>query len=84
MRAFEARAGHAFVLKLPDHPDVRLELDGAKLSTGDGTFQAFGARVVAEDRSKVVPDAAYTLEPSNTSTTYRWTVSPGLLVRLHK
>ncbi len=84
MRAFEARAGHAFVLKLPDHPDVRLELDGAKLSTGDGTFQAFGARVVAEDRSKVVPDAAYTLEPSNTRTTYRWTVSPGLLVRLHK
>jgi hypothetical protein len=84
MRAFEARAGHTFVLKLPKHPDVRLELDHQKFSSGDGTFQVFGARIVAEDRPKVVPDATYTLEPANTSTTYRWTVNPGLVVRLRK
>jgi hypothetical protein len=61
-----------------------LQLDGVKVSSGNGTFQAFGARVVAEDRSKVVPDATYTLEPTNTSPTYRWTVNPGLQVRLRK
>jgi hypothetical protein len=84
MRAFEGRVGHTFVLKLAGHPGVHLELDGGKFSAGDGTFQAFGARVVAEDRTKVVPGATYTLEPQDTSTTYRWTVNPGLVVRLHK
>jgi hypothetical protein len=85
MRAFEGHAGHAFVLKSARHPDLHLELDGVKLSTGDGAFQVYGARVVAEDRAKVATGAPYTLEPVNTSTTYRWTVKPGLVghVRLH-
>ncbi len=84
LRAFWGRAGHSFVLRSSGHPDIHLELDDARFATGDGQFQAFGASVVAQDRPKVAPNVPYTLEPVNTSTTYRWTVNPGVTVRLNK
>jgi transglutaminase-like putative cysteine protease len=82
MSAFARRAAHDFVLRSPGHPDVRLALDGLKFSDGTGAFQVFGARVVEADRGKVAPRAKYSLEPINTSTAYRWTSTPGLVVRL--
>jgi hypothetical protein len=80
--AFARRAAHELVLKSPGHPDVRLELDGLQFSDGRGAFQVFGARVVEADRGKVAPRVKYSLEPVNTSTVYRWTSSPGLVVQL--
>jgi hypothetical protein len=82
LSAFGKHAGQRFTLSAPGRPDVHLTLDGLDASSGDGSFQAFGVRVDAEDRNKWTPEAAYTLEPRNTSATYLWTVRPGLSVTL--
>lgn len=78
MRAFGKRAGHGFLLTAPGRPDVKVRLNGTMDSNGDGTFQAFGARIVPEDKPKLAPGVAYTLTPQNVSDTYRWAVAPGV------
>ena len=47
MRVFQKHAGHEFLLTAPHHPDVRVRLSGLDQSTGDGSYQAYGAQVVA-------------------------------------
>ena len=78
MSSFQKRAGHQFLLTSPRHPDVRASFDNFTLSTGDGTFQAFVARVLPEDKAKVVPGIAYQIRPINISDTYHWAVAPDL------
>jgi hypothetical protein len=75
MRAFSKRVGHEFLLTAKDHPTVRAHLNGWNLSQGDGQFQAYGAQVAAEDRAKLAPGVAYSIQPINTSDTYRWVVA---------
>jgi hypothetical protein len=79
MRAFEKRAGHDFVLMAPGHPDVAVRLGGLKLSSGDGSFQAYGIEIPETERGKLLPGVAYAIRPANTSDIYRWQVAPGLL-----
>jgi hypothetical protein len=78
MRVFYKHAGHDFLLTAPQHPDVRVQLSGLRQSTGDGSFQAYGAEVAPEDKAKLVPGVAYTIQPINTSDTYHWIIAPGL------
>jgi beta-lactamase regulating signal transducer with metallopeptidase domain/protein involved in polysaccharide export with SLBB domain len=78
MRAFEKRAGHQFLLAAPGHPTVRAQLNRLTLSQGDGKFQAYGAQVLPEDRDKLVPGAVYSIQPINTSDTYRWVAAPNM------
>jgi hypothetical protein len=78
MRVFQRRAGNDFLLTSPAHPDVRVHLVGLRQSTGDGAYQAYGAQIAAEDKSKVVSGAAYSLRPFNISETYYWVTAPNL------
>jgi transglutaminase-like putative cysteine protease len=78
MRAFANRVGHEFLLTAPQHPDVRAHLSGLDLSTGDGSFQAYGAQVVPEDKAKLVPGVAYSIQPIKGSDTYHWVAAPDL------
>ena len=78
MNAFEKRAGHDFVLSAPDHPPIKARLNGMKLSSGDGTFQAYGANILPEDKEKMVPGIAYSIQPLNISPTYRWELATNL------
>ena len=82
MRVFRTRVGHNFLLTAPGQPDVRVRLGDAQISAGDGSFQAFAAQIVPEDKAKLVPGVAYTLTPQNTSDTYRWAVTPGVTLTL--
>jgi hypothetical protein len=75
MRAFYSRAGHEILLTAPGQPDVRARLNGFNVSKGDGSFQAYGIEIVAEDRDKIVPGVAYGIKPVNSNETYRWQVS---------
>ena len=75
MSAFYSRAGHEILFTAPGLPDVRGYFNGHTVSSGDGSFQAYGLEIVAEDREKVVPGAAYSVKPINTSATYRWQIS---------
>ena len=79
MSAFRKRAGHDFLLTAPGQPDVRVHLNGLTLSTGDGSFQAYGAQIAAEDRAKLVPGIAYSIQPINISDTYHWVAAPDLM-----
>jgi hypothetical protein len=72
MRAFEKRVARDFVLSAPACPDVAVQLNGLKLSSGDGLFQAFGARIVPADRAKLQRSVDYTLRALNQGDTYRW------------
>jgi hypothetical protein len=76
MQTFRNSAGSDFLLTAPQHASVRGRLNGLTLSSGDGSFQAFGAQIVREDKAKVVPGVAYRIEPTKTSGTYRWAVAP--------
>ena len=76
MRAFQKRASHDFLLVASGHPQVRAHLSGSSLSKGDGSFQAYGLEVNAEDKDKLAAGVAYELRPINTSNTYRWQVAP--------
>lgn len=78
MRAFDKRAGHNFVLTAPSHAEIRVQLSDLRLSTGDGSFQAFGARFVADDRAKLERGVSYSIRPFNESDTYRWQVAVDL------
>jgi hypothetical protein len=78
MRVFQKHAGHEFLLTAPQHPDVGVRLSGLDQSAGDGSFQAYGAQVIAEDRVKLVPRIAYRIQPINTSDTYHWVTAPDL------
>jgi hypothetical protein len=78
MRAFQKHAGHDFLLTAPGQPDVRVHLNGLTLSTGDGSFQAYGAQIAAEDRAKPVPGIAYSIRPINISDTYHWVAATDL------
>jgi hypothetical protein len=69
MRAFQRRVGHDFVLTARGHPDIGARLSNPKYSAGDGSFQAYGAQVVPEDKAKLVPGAAYNIQPKNISET---------------
>lgn len=77
MRVFRSRAGHQFLLTAPGQPNIRVRLNDTMDSSGDGSFQAFGAQIVPEDKAKLDPGVTYTLLPKNISTTYRWAVAPG-------
>jgi hypothetical protein len=76
MRAFYNRAGHDFRLAAPQHAEIRVRLSGLRLSAGDGSFKAFGAQIVPEDKAKLVPGVGYSIVPINTNQTYRWVVAP--------
>jgi hypothetical protein len=78
MRAFERRVGHDFVLIAPGHDDINVQLSGLKLSAGDGSFQAFGARILADDRVKLERGVSYSIRPINRSDTYRWQMANDL------
>lgn len=78
MSAFEKKAGREFLLVAPEHPAVKARLNGLTLSSGDGSFQAYAARVIPEDKAKLVPGIAYNLKPENTNEIYRWIVGPEL------
>jgi len=79
MSAFQKRAGHEFRLVAPGQPEVRARLTGLTQSAGDGSFQAYGAKVVPEDKSKVASGVPYGIQPINISDTYRWTTATNLL-----
>ena len=78
MNTFASHAGNDFILRAPPHPDLRARLDGSSFSSGDGAFQAFGARLCPEDKARLLPGVAYTIQPTNTSETFRWVVAPGV------
>ncbi|MGA2222632.1 MAG: transglutaminase domain-containing protein [Verrucomicrobiia bacterium] len=78
MRAFEKRVEHEFLLTALEHPTVKAHLNGLCLSTGDGSFQAYAAQFATEDKAKLVPGAAYSIQPLNASDTYRWVVAPDM------
>jgi hypothetical protein len=78
MRAFEKRVEHEFLLTALEHPTVKAHLNGLCLSTGDGSFQAYAAQFATEDKAKLVPGAAYSIQPLNASNTYRWVVTPDM------
>ena len=82
MRAFGKRVTHDFLLTTPGKPDIHVRLNGTMESSGDGSFQAFGARILPEDKPKLVPGVTYTLTPKNVSETYRWTVAPGVTLTM--
>jgi hypothetical protein len=82
MHAFGNRVGHGFLLSAPGQPDIHVRLNGTMDSNGDGKFQVFGARILPEDKPKLVPDTAYTLTPKNVSQTYRWVVAPGVTLTM--
>ena len=79
MSQFYSRAGHEMIFTAAGHPDVRGHLNGHTVSSGDGTFQAYGLEIVAEDRDKIVPGVAYGIKPINTNETYRWQVSAAFI-----
>jgi hypothetical protein len=78
MSQFYGRAGHEVVFTAARHPDVKGHLNGHTVCSGDGTFQAYGLQIAAEDRDKIVPGVAYGMKPINTNDTYRWQVSADL------
>ena len=82
MRSFQKRASHEFLLTALQHPDVRARLTGLNLSTGDGSFQAYGAEVLPEDKVKLAFGVPYEIHPINVSETYRWTVAPNTTLTL--
>jgi len=84
MRAFSNRAGHEFLLTAPQHPKLRARLSGLCQSAGDGSFQAFGVQLVPEDKAILVPGVAYSIQPINTSETYRWVVAPDMTLLTFK
>ncbi len=69
MRAFEKRAGHEFLLAAPGHPTLKAHLNRTCLSSGDGSFQAYGEQFATEDKARLVPGVAYSIQPLNTSDT---------------
>ncbi len=78
MQVFRKRAGQNFLLTAPQQPDVSAEPSGLTISSGDGSFQAFGMRVLPEDKPKLILGVGYRIQPINTSDTYRWEVAPDL------
>jgi hypothetical protein len=78
MNRFAKHAGHDFRLVAPEHPDLRAHLNGWSVSTGHGDFQAYGAQIASEDKSKLAPGVLYTIQPINVSEDYRWVAAPGL------
>jgi len=78
MRAFQKRASQEFLLTAAQKAKVRVHLSGLRQSAGDGSFQAYGAHILPEDKGKLVPGVAYSIQPMNSNETYRWTVEPGL------
>ena len=60
------------------HPEIAVKLSGLTLSSGDGRFQAYGARIRPEDKAKLVPGVAYGIKSIKASDTYRWAVAPDL------
>lgn len=80
MRTFQKHAGHDFLLTAPNYPDVRVRLSGLDCGPAHhGEFQAYGAQIVPEDKIKLVPGVGYSIQPINTSQTYRWVVAPDTL-----
>jgi hypothetical protein len=78
MRDFYQRASHNFLFVASGYPDVRGQLTGRMVSSGDGSFQAYGLEVMPEDAAKVAAGVAYTVKPLNTNDRYRWQVSDQL------
>jgi hypothetical protein len=78
MRVFRKRAGHEFLLTAPQYPNVRARLTSLDVTSGDGSFQAYGAQVLPEDKAKLIPGIAYDIQPINTNDTYRWAVAPDM------
>jgi hypothetical protein len=84
MSAFSKRAGREFLLTAPGHPDSKAHLNGLSLSDGHGTFQAYGAQLSPEDKARLAPGVAYSIQPLNISDTYHWAVAPGTSLLLVK
>jgi hypothetical protein len=75
MRAFQKHVGHEFLLNAANHPNIKVHLSGLNQSSGDGSFQAYGAQIVPEDKALLVPGVKYQIQPINISDTYRWQVA---------
>jgi hypothetical protein len=84
MSTFSKRAGQEFLLRAPGHPDLKARLNGLTLSAGDGSFQAYAAQLLPEDRARLAPGVAYSIEPLNVSDTYRWVVARGTTLLMVK
>jgi len=84
MSAFEKRAGQEFLLTASGHPTVKAHLNRTTLSSGDGSFQAYAAQFATEDKARLVPGVAYSIQPINTSETYRWLVAPDVTLIMLK
>jgi transglutaminase-like putative cysteine protease len=82
MRSFFKRAGHEFTLTAPNCPPIKIVWTGASVSEDD--LQTVAARIDAEDRHKLVPGIAYTIEPNNVSDVYRWVVQPDVIITIPK
>jgi len=78
MRAFQKRSGQDFLLTALEHPNVKVPLSGLRQSAGDGSFQAYGAHILGEDKAKLVSEVVYSIHPVNTSEVYQWVVAPGV------
>lgn len=78
MRVFASNASRDFLLTAPGQPELHARLNGSSWSKGDGSFQAFSLDVDRADRDKIAPGASYSLQPLNTSDTYRWVLAAKL------
>jgi hypothetical protein len=84
MSAFRKRAGQEFLLSAPGHPDLKARLNGLTVSAGDGSFQAYAAQLAPEDRARLAPGVAYSIQPLNVSDTYCWVVAQGTTLLMVK
>jgi hypothetical protein len=75
MSVFFERVGHEVRFTAQGHPEIRGRLNGHTVSSGDGSFQAYGVEILAEDREKILPGVAYDLKPINTNESFRWQIS---------
>lgn len=78
MNLFFERAGHEFLFTAPGHLSIRGRLNGHFVSSGTGSFQAFGLQIVPEDATKIVAGVRYSIEPVNTNDRYRWQVAENI------
>ena len=73
--AAHARSGELCLVPASG-PNVGIKLNGLVVCASNGTFHAFGAKVLPEDRHKLAFGVTYSLKPSATHTPYDWLVPP--------
>lgn len=81
IRYFYNKASHDFLLRAEGHPDVKLKMVDWNFEYDDGSFQAYGARVVDADRSKVALNVVYRLVPVQAKDKAFWKEEKKVTVR---